>query len=256
MFFIDVQGTLIDDIKREPIDGAIEFIDKLNKLKIPYVVVTNNTKHKSEEFLKYLNDIGFSINSNSYIDPLMVLNEIVKEKDILAFGTEEFLNILEDNNFNLNTKNPKAVIVSVKKDFNNEEFAIMIEALLNGAKLFGMHQTTLYAKDGKRYPGVGAILEMLKFATNKEFEIVGKPSVNFYQKAKEKLKAKNFSDITIISDDVKGDLIGAKELGLKTVFVLSGKYRDVNEIIPLLKEEQKPDLIYESIKGYKESLWI
>ncbi len=256
MFFIDVQGTLIDDMNRKPIDGAIEFIDKLNKSNTPYVVVTNNTKHKSDEFLAYLNEVGFNINKNSYLDPLMVLNEVVNEKDILAFGTEEFLKILAENGFNLNSKNPKALIVSIKKDFNNEEFALMIEALLNGAKLIGMHKTTLYAKDNKRYPGVGAILEMLKFATNKEYEIVGKPSTQFYQKAKEKLKAKNFSNITIISDDVKGDLVGAKELGLKTVFVLSGKYSNADEIIPLLDEKDKPDLIFESIKGYKESLWI
>lgn len=256
MFFIDVQGTLIDDIERKPIEGAIEFIDKLNELNKPYVVVTNNTKHKSEEFLEYLNSIGFNIKIDSYIDPLMVLEDVLDEKDVLAFGTDEFLNILREKGFNLNSKNPKAVIVSIKRDFNNEEFALMIEALLNGAKLFGMHQTTLYSKDGKRYPGVGAILEMLKFATSKEYEVVGKPSVNFYTKASEKLKAKSFSDITIISDDVKGDLVGAKKLGLKTVFVLSGKYKSAKEIIPFLNEEDKPNLIFDTIKGFKGDLWI
>lgn len=30
-YFIDVQGTLIDDINKDPINGAIEFIDTLNE---------------------------------------------------------------------------------------------------------------------------------------------------------------------------------------------------------------------------------
>lgn len=33
MYFIDVQGTLIDDINKEPISGAIEFINTLNEKK-------------------------------------------------------------------------------------------------------------------------------------------------------------------------------------------------------------------------------
>ena len=49
-FFIDVQGTLIDDINKEPIDGACEFIDFLNNENIPYMVVTNNTKKASKDF--------------------------------------------------------------------------------------------------------------------------------------------------------------------------------------------------------------
>ena len=50
-YFIDVQGTLIDDKEKKPIKGAIEFIEKLNEKKIPYVVVTNNTKLKSDDFV-------------------------------------------------------------------------------------------------------------------------------------------------------------------------------------------------------------
>ncbi len=44
MYLIDVQGTLIDDKHKLPINGAIKFIDNLNYKSIPYVVVTNNTK--------------------------------------------------------------------------------------------------------------------------------------------------------------------------------------------------------------------
>ncbi len=248
MFFIDVQGTLIDDVKREPIDGAIEFIDKLNNTNTPYVVVTNNTKHKSKEFLKYLNKIGVNIKENFYLDPIMVLSDELKERDILAFGSDEFLKILTEIGFNLNSTSPKAVVIGIKKNFNHNEFALMIEALLNGAKLVGMHKSSIYVKDGKRYPGVGAILEMLKFATNQNYQIVGKPSFAFYREALKKINIKNFKNITIISDDVKGDLVGAKELGMKTVFVLSGKYKNINEILPYLSIEEKPDLIYQSIK--------
>ena len=89
---------------------------------------------------------------------------------------------------------------------------------------------------------------LLKFATSTNYDVVGKPSVPFYNKALEMLQMQNsrakFSDITIISDDVKGDLGGAKEMGMKTMFVTSGKYKTASEIVPLLDPELRPDYIY------------
>ena len=35
----------------------------------------------------------------------------------------------------------------------------------------------------------------------------------------------------MISDDAIGDLLGAKKLGMKTILVLSGKCRDVSEVL-------------------------
>lgn len=103
-------------------------------------------------------------------------------------------------------------------------------------------------KNNKRYPGVGAILKMLEFATSVGYDVVGKPSDAFYNEGLKCLQKQNpdaiFSDVAMISDDVKGDLGGAKELGMKSIFVTSGKYRTSEEIVPFLKEELKPDEIY------------
>jgi NagD protein len=248
MYFIDVQGTIIDDIEKKPIEGAIEFIDYLNDNNIDYMIVTNNTKQSSEKFLEYLNSIGFNIPTDKYLDPVMLIEDIVKEKKIAAFGHKDFIKVLEDKGYQLEYKNPDSVVVGVSHEYDMEEFATMSECLLNGAKLIGMHLTTLYAKNGRRYPGVGAILEMLRLATGKEPEVVGKPSNNFYQKAFAMSDAISYEEIMMISDDVKGDLLGAKALGMETVFVLSGKYKSADEVIPDIDESLRPAYIVDSIK--------
>ncbi len=258
-YFIDVQGTLIDDAQRLPIRGSIEFIDSLNEQNIPYMVITNNTKHSSEAFLNYLNSIGLHIKKEHYLDPLMLLeSKINKEEGLAAYGTKEFLDVVVSMGYNLDYKDPKTVLVSIKNDYNSEEYAQIIDFLLSGAKLVGMHETTIYAKNSKRYPGVGAILKMLSFATSVSYEVVGKPSDNFYREALARVKKQDasieFDDITIISDDVKGDLTGAAVFGMKTVFVLSGKYRRAEEIIPLLKDEEKPDFVFDDMQEVMERL--
>jgi len=58
----------------------------------------------------------------------------------------------------------------------------------------------------------------------------------------------------MISDDVKGDLGGAKELGVKTIFVTSGKYKSANEIVPFLKKELKPDFVYADMQEILEAI--
>lgn len=258
MYFIDVQGTLISDGTKEPIRGALEFIDRLNTDAVPYMIITNNTKKKSKDFFNFLKQKGFNFGFDFYLDPLMVLKSRVDSVDVAAYGSCEFLDILKTMGFNLNYTNPDTVLIAIKEDFTSFEFAQMIDFILGGAKLMGMHETSIYAKNNKRYPGVGAILKMLEFATSCAYEIVGKPSVAFYDEALKKIQKQDvnarFSNITIISDDIKGDLVGAKELGMETVFVTSGKYKDANEIVPFLKDNEKPDRIYKDMQEILESL--
>lgn len=258
MYFLDVQGTLISDIDKSPIRGSVEFVDMLNEKKIPYMVITNNTKKSSKDFYHYLKSIGFNFEFSSYLDPLMLLESHVDKDGVAAYGGDEFLKNLLEMGFVFDYENPKTVLVSIKSNFSSEEFAQMIDFLLSGASLVGMHETSLYAKNSKRYPGVGAILKMLEFATSTAYSVVGKPSKAFYEEGLKILQLQNasakFSDITIISDDVKGDLGGAKEMGMKTIFVTSGKYKSKEEIIPFLKPELRPDFIYADMQEILESI--
>ena len=251
MYFLDVQGTLISDADKSPIHGSIEFVDALNAQKIPYMVVTNNTKKSSLDFYNYLKAIGFNFDFEQYLDPLMLLESRVCKDAVAAYGSAEFLETLVKMGYVLDYKNPKTVLVTIKEDFMPDDYAQMIDFLLSGASLIGMHETSIYAKNNKRYPGVGAVLKLLEFATSATYDVVGKPSVSFYKEALKMLQKQNphakFSDITMISDDVKGDLGGAKEMGMTTVFVTSGKYKSEEEIVPFLKEELKPDFVYEDM---------
>lgn len=258
MYFIDVQGTLISDSDKSPIRGSIEFIKKLNKEKIPYMVVTNNTKKDSKDFYSYLQSIGFEFSFNHYLDPLMLLESRVSKKSVAAYGATEFLNTLQKMGYRLDYVNPETVLVAIKEDFSADEYAQMIEFILNGASLVGMHETSIYAKNNKRYPGVGAILKLLEFATSCKYSVVGKPSIAFYEEALVALKKQDnsatFEKIEMISDDVKGDLGGAKEMGMKTTFVTSGKYKSAQEIIPFLDDKLKPDAIFADMQEILEQI--
>lgn len=254
-YFIDVQGTLIDDKDKKPITGAKEFIDTLNKKQIPYVVVTNNTKKRSDLFHKFLLSLGFDIPFENYLDPFMVLESLVSKKSVCCFGPEEFKQTVSSLGYSIDTESPKAILIASSHEFSSDDYALMIEKVMQGAKLVGMHATSIYAKDSKRYPGVGAILEMISYATGRGYEIIGKPGGFFYQEALFKLNKQKsnlvFKDVTMISDDALGDLCGIKELGAKTVLVLSGKCKSKEEVLHV---ENSLDKIVKNIKHCIEDI--
>ena len=245
-FFIDIQGTLIDDKNFLPLPGAKEFLKYLNIEKIPFILVTNNSKRDSKEFRAYLQNLGFEFEEKNYIDPLMIIEKKLKNISLKPYGNENFKNIISKK-FNT-SNNPDALILGIKI-FEPDEISEIIEYLLKGAKLYGMHKTSLYVKNQKRYPGLGAVLEMLKYATGMDYEIFGKPGSIFFNAAKEKIGF-NFDKITIISDDLYGDLLPAMKLGMKSVLVLSGKVKSKDKI------SKKPDEMYKNIDEYLKKLKI
>ncbi|HEB9349222.1 TPA: HAD-IIA family hydrolase [Campylobacter coli] len=228
MFFLDVQGTLISDADKSLIYGAKELIDFLNIKNIPYVVITNNTK--KIDFLERLRQKGLAIKEGAYIDPFSVLRYILRPCKVASFGAEEFIQSLEELGFEMDFENPMAVLVASYDDFKFQDFALMMEYAKEGVQFIAMHESSIYKKEGRLYPGVGSIMAMLQNAIDFKYQVVGKPSTAFYKEALRLLRNYNknadFEDIKIISDDLKGDLVQAKELGMKTLLVLSGKISD------------------------------
>ncbi|SQA76889.1 HAD family hydrolase [Campylobacter jejuni] len=97
-------------------------------------------------------------------------------------------------------------------------------------------------------------MAMLKNAIDFEYEVVGKPSIAFYKEALNLIRKQNskidFEDIKIISDDFRGDLLKAKELGMKTLLVLSGKISDTKGLDTDLLDGVYPS-VFEFLKELK-----
>lgn len=252
MFFLDVQGTLISDADKSLIYGAKELIDFLNTKNIPYVVITNNTK--KIDFLERLRQKGLAIKEGAYIDPFSVLGYILRPCKVAAFGADEFIQSLEKLGFEMDFENPMAVLVASYDDFKFQDFALMMEYAKEGVQFIAMHESSIYKKEGRLYPGVGSIMAMLQNAIDFKYQVVGKPSTAFYKEALRLLRNYNknadFEDIKIISDDLKGDLVQAKELGMKTLLVLSGKISDTKGLDTGMVDKIYPSVL-EILKDLK-----
>ncbi|MBN1297515.1 HAD hydrolase-like protein, partial [bacterium] len=81
--------------------------------------------------------------------------------------------------------------------------------------------------EGRLGPGLGAWVRAVEYATRSNALIMGKPSRCYFETALHRLGTAPHETV-MISDDPFNDLPGAKELGIRTLFVTGGKYRHLD----------------------------
>ncbi|KAH7951674.1 hypothetical protein HPB52_011201 [Rhipicephalus sanguineus] len=114
-----------------------------------------------------------------------------------------------------------------------------VEALerlvLDGALLVAIHKARYYRTNDGLALGPGPFVRALEFATDKTAEIVGKPDKTFFLTALRQLHARP-EDTVMIGDDVRDDIDGAQQVGIRGILVQTGKYMVGDEI----KIENRP----------------
>ena len=81
-----------------------------------------------------------------------------------------------------------------------------------------------YQNFGELWLDVGAYAEALRYATQAEPYVIGKPSEDYFQTALKTLDAKP-EETLMIGDDIESDVHAAQKLGIRGCLVRSGKYR-------------------------------
>jgi len=237
---IDIEGTLLSSGK--PLSGAIEFINYLNKQNINYHLVTNTVSKTVEMWELILNEIGLKINKNKIIYPLLVLNDYLNVNNIKTYyflGPENMEKILKKT---LEYNIPEYIVFC---DFENivldyELFNKLFQYINNGAKIITTSYSDYYISNNEYKMDTGIFVKMYEILTNKKAIIIGKPSQIIYSIALKRM-GMEANNVISIGDDGLTDIIGGNEIGMETVMVKTGKYKNGDE------EKYKPKKVINNI---------
>jgi HAD superfamily hydrolase (TIGR01450 family) len=252
LYLVDIEGTIVKDKSYVPIEGAVEWINSFRSSTHSLVLVSNNTTHKPGELVLLLKQTGFDIGPENLITCLSVALNWLKENKVkrcFVIGTPHLKEYLNENKIDTPSDDRvEAVLVGLDITLDYAKLKIALNALVNNhATLLALHSNRLYKDDkGELSPSVGAAVKALEYSSQKEAIVLGKPSPEIYLQALGRFKAEP-EDGIMISDDPFSDLAGAKMLGMKTIFVTSGKYKD-REVLISLDERYQPDWIHSSVK--------
>jgi NagD protein len=184
------------------------------------------------------------------LTPIDLLVELFAEEPpgrTYVRGTPALIGYLESRGIEI-TGGPQAdtVLLAFDRTMTYEALATAIAAVLDhGARLIATHENRIFrAAGGAVEPGLGPWVRAVEYATGARALITGKPARSYYLRALERLGS-TAGSTTMISDDPFEDLAGARAIGMRTVFVLTGKYPD-RRILD--HQRQPPDEVYAAVE--------
>jgi ribonucleotide monophosphatase NagD (HAD superfamily) len=121
-----------------------------------------------------------------------------------------------------------------------------------------MHRNKWWVTPGGLVLDAGAYLAGLEYASDTRATIVGKPSLEFFVMAADRLAAgiaardrgrrPGRNALAMVGDDVWTDIGGARRAGLRTVFVRTGKHGDADlEAAARGRRGYRPDAVAPSL---------
>lgn len=247
-YLIDIEGVLVRDKRYQPVPGAVEWMTTLAAAGRPYCLVSNNTTHRPAELIGELFRAGFPVEENHLVGALGLGMKWLRERNsekIHWLGTAHLGDYWREEGFELVTDGPcDAVVLGVNPDLTISALDRVLGPVLDdGVDILCLHRNQFYLDDtGRRRLGPGAWAASLEgIGGSGQVVTVGKPSVAIYN---EGLKRVGIApeEVLFISDDPVADLVTAGRLGMRTAFVMSGKYPD-HGVLARLEENDWPDIV-------------
>ena len=252
VYLVDIEGTIVKDKSYTPIDGAVEWINSFSASDHHLVLLSNNTTHRPRDLVSLLRSREFDVQEENLVTCMSAAVNWLNTESVrscFVIGSPQLREYLNESGIETPSHHKvEAVLVGLDTSLNYDKLKVALNALVkNDASLLALHTNRLYQDEqGELSPSVGPVVKALEYGSQKEAKVFGKPNPGIYHAAIRKFGAEA-ENCFMISDDPLSDLAGAKRLGMRTVFVTSGKYKD-REILNSLGEESQPDWVHQSVR--------
>jgi len=228
------------------IPGADKFIEQLQKRKIPFLFMTNNSQRTPLDTVNKVAKMGIKIKEENVYTSAMAtasfLSFMEPKGTAYVLGEGGLITSLSQEGYILVNSHPDFVVVGEGRNFTLEMVNNAVDMILHGAKLIATNLDPSPKKIGWNNLGIKAIVSMIEEATGKKAFSVGKPSPVMMRAARKYLGLEAKETI-IIGDTMDTDILGGIQLGYTTILTLSGVSKKEN----LVHFAFKPDLIVKSV---------
>ena len=236
---LDLDGVVI--LAGRAIDGAPAALATLDRRGIPYRIVTNTSLMSRAAMAAWAARAGFSLPPEHILSALSLSAAYTRRRHagrpIFVLASEdarsEFAgqHLLSDEAAGRPGATASAVVVgdspeSATYDNLNHAFRLV----RSGAELIGMHRNPWWLTPDGPTLDSGAFVTGLEFASGRRATVIGKPSPAFFREAAAELIGElpgaTRDELAMVGDDVFNDVLAAQRLGLRGVFVRTGKHGD------------------------------
>jgi len=234
----DIGGVLY--VGEDLIPGATETITLLQK-KYSMRFLTNTTRRTPLAMMEKLHRMGFTVNAEELFTALDATKKYVSSQDGSVYTV--LTNEADIWFSELKSDTPDFVVVGdAHLNFNYEKMNQAFRYLQNGAELIAAAKNKYFKEeDGLLSMDAGGFIAGLEFASGVEAKIIGKPSKAFFHLAVASMGLEP-NEVLMVGDDIISDIQGARNAGIHTALVKTGKFQDAD-----LDMGIKPDYILDDV---------
>lgn len=247
-YLIDLDGTIY--LGKAPIPAGKRFVERLQKAKIPYLFVTNNTTKRPQAVQQNLAD-NFSIQvplETIYTATQATIDYMESKglgKRVYVIGEAGLVEMISEAGYELVEESPDYVVVGLDSDVTYEKLTVATLAIQKGAHFIGTNPDKNIPTERGLVPGAGSLLALIETATRVKPIIIGKPQAIIMEKALEHLGLKA-KQVLMVGDNYETDIQAGLQNGIDTLLVLSGFTQEAD--IPMLPKA--PSFIVNSLDDW------
>jgi HAD superfamily hydrolase (TIGR01458 family) len=239
---LDLDGVVV--VAGKAVPGSVEAIAELERRAVPYRIVTNTSLVSRWSLSRFAEWLGNNIPPERFQSALSASAAFAAEAFpgqplyviTSADARTEFdgQRLLSHEEAAEPDARAAAVIIGDSPDeLTHANLNRAFRLVRNGARLIGMHRNPWWLTPDGPTLDSGAYVTGLEFAAGVRAQIIGKPSAAFFAIAVEALRRDvaatgprlRRSEIAMVGDDIRTDVLAGQRAGLRGVFVLTGKHQ-------------------------------
>jgi HAD superfamily hydrolase (TIGR01458 family) len=264
---LDLDGVIIR--AGEAVPGSVEAIGILERRRVPYRIVTNTSLLSRASLARWAARLGNDIPPERFQSALSASAAYARR----AFDGQSLYVLASDdarsefdgqrllNHAEASSPDARAAAVIVgdsPEELTYENLNRAFRLVRNGARLIGMHRNAWWLTPDGPTLDSGAYVTALEFAADARATVIGKPAAAFFSLAVDALRDDvrgrgearlRRTEIAMVGDDIRSDVLAGQRAGLRGVFVLSGKHTldDLEHIRSEGRRTRLPDAIATSL---------
>jgi 4-nitrophenyl phosphatase len=224
-FFFDLDGCL--RYGREPAPGAVALLQTIRRQGKSILVLTNTSAKGAEGLAAELRDIGLDLAPAEIQTTFDAAGEYIRYRfgpaKVLCIGTPALHQRLRGEGHEVlplsRCREAKAVVVGRDQECTLDRMVAAAKAIDAGAAFIALNMDVRMPVEGGDYTaGAGPLVAAIATLAYKEPEVLGKPSVAFFNLALRRLGVAP-QEAVMIGDNVETDIKGGKAAGLFSILI-------------------------------------
>lgn len=245
-FALDMDGTIY--LGEQWIDGAVDFLHKIEETGRSYVFVTNNSSKNAAVYVEKLHRMGLDVDEDKIVTSgqatIYYIQKHFSGKKVFLLGNRLLQEEFMQAGIELDDDAPDIVVTAFDTSLDYQKMCKVCDHVRAGLPYLATHPDYNCPTETGFIPDAGAIHAFIHASAFRYPDrIIGKPNEDIINYLTNRVNSER-DEIAMVGDRLYTDIAAGRNNGLKSILVLSGEasMEDVQ------KSDILPDMIFNSVQ--------